>query len=59
MIEATTIELSGVRADVVNGRDIKIGPNCQIENIDCSGILSVDPSSYVRNITGEYTKRDA
>lgn len=58
IIEATTIELSGVKAYNVNGCDIKIGPNCQIENIDCNGILSVDPSSVVRNITGEYTKRD-
>lgn len=58
LIEATTIELSGVRANTVNGKDITIGPNCQIENIDCSGILSIDSSSFVRNVTGDYTKRE-
>lgn len=58
LIEATTIELSGVKATTVNGSDITIGPNCQIDNIDCSGVLSIDKSSIVRNITGEYLRRD-
>jgi hypothetical protein len=58
IIEATTIELSGVKAETVNGKDIKIGANCQIDNIDCSGILSIDPASFVGKITGEYTRRD-
>jgi hypothetical protein len=58
LIEATTIDLSGVTADTVNGKDIIIGPNCRIENIDCSGILSIDSSSTVRNITGEYTRNN-
>lgn len=58
VIEATTIELSGVKAETVNGRDIKIGPDCKIENIDCSGTLSVDSGSIVHNITGQYTRRD-
>lgn len=58
LIEATTIEISGVTADTVNGSDITIGPNCTIENIDCSGVLSIDRSSFVRNITGNYMMRD-
>lgn len=58
LIEATTIELSGVTADTVNGKDITIGPNCKIENIDCSGFLSININSYVKNITGNYTRRD-
>lgn len=57
LIEATTIELSGVNAMTVNGKDITIGPECRIENIDCSGMLSIDRSSVVKNITGEYTRR--
>lgn len=58
LIEATSIELSGVTAETVNGRDITIGPNCTIGKIDCSGTLFVDGSSTVGTITGEYLRRD-
>jgi cytoskeletal protein CcmA (bactofilin family) len=58
LLEATTIELSGVTADTVNGKDITIGPNCRIDSIDCSGTLYIDRSSFVRNISGEYTTRN-
>lgn len=58
LIEATIIRLAGVAADHVNGRDITIGPNCTIGNVDCSGVLSIDPSSVVRNISGNYTRVD-
>lgn len=58
LIEATTIELSGVTAESVNGRDITIGPSCFIDNLDCSGFLSIDKSSNVKTITGNYTMRD-
>jgi cytoskeletal protein CcmA (bactofilin family) len=58
LIEATTINLSGVNADNVNGKDITIGPECNIDNIDCSGTLYIDKTSYVKNITGDYTRRD-
>lgn len=58
LIEATTIELSGVTAETVNGRDITIGPNCNIGKIDCNGTLFVDASSIVNTITGEYARRD-
>jgi ribosomal protein L24 len=58
LIEATTIELSGVTADTVNGKDIVIGPDCRINSVDCSGTLSIDSSSSVGKITGEYTRKD-
>ncbi len=58
LIEATTIDISSVSAETVNGKDIKIGPYCSINNIDCSGILSIDRSAVVKNITGNYTMRD-
>ena len=58
LIEATYIELCGVTAETVNGSQIVIGPKCQIENLDCNGTLSIDPTSIVKNITGEYTLRD-
>ncbi|MDP4095034.1 MAG: hypothetical protein Q8920_16955, partial [Bacillota bacterium] len=35
MIEATTVDLKGVTAKSVSGRDIRIGENCVIENVDC------------------------
>ncbi len=57
VIEATTIELYGVKSQTVNGRDIMIGANCVIDNIDCNGTLFIDETSTVRNITGEYTRR--
>ncbi len=57
LIEATTIELRGVIAQSVNGRDIIIDSGCTIENLDCSGSLFISPASRVHNITGTYTKR--
>lgn len=58
LIEATTVELSGVTADTVNGKYIVIGPDCKINHIDCCGTLSVDITSTVGNITGEYESKD-
>ena len=55
LIEATTIELEGVIATDVNGKNIIIGKNCRIENIDCSGTLQLHPRAKVSNITGNYT----
>lgn len=55
LIEATTVELAGVKSRTVNGKDIIIGPHCKIENLDCSGTLFVHPSATVTNITGNYT----
>lgn len=57
LIEATTIELTGVTADAVNGRDITIGPNCRIDKLECNGILFIDKNSEVHTITGNYTMR--
>lgn len=57
LIEATTVNLRGIDVETVNGRDIIIGPKCRIDNIDCSGTLSIDITSYVRNITGNYTMK--
>lgn len=58
LIEATTIELHGVIAKSVSGRDIVIGKNCGIDNVDCSGILFIDKSAQVGKITGEYTMQN-
>ena len=57
LIEATTVEISGVTAKSVNGKDIIIGPQCQIDTVDCSGTLFIDKSSSVKTITGEYVRK--
>lgn len=51
-IEATSIQLSGVSAQTVNGHDIVIGPGCEIDTIDCSGTLKIHESSKVNHILG-------
>ncbi len=58
LIEATTVELHGVLAKSVSGRDIVIGKNCGIDAVDCSGTLRIDPSAQVGKITGEYTMQN-
>ncbi len=58
LIEATTVELTGVKSKTVNGRDVVIGPHCKIENLDCCGTLFIHPTSAVAHITGNYTKMD-
>lgn len=57
VIEATTIELYGVKSTTVNGKDIIIGEKCVIETVDCCGTLFIDESAVVKNITGEYTRK--
>lgn len=58
LIEATSIELHGVVAKTVNGQDVVIGPNCIIDNVDCSGTLTVHKNSCVKNMTGGYTMKN-
>ncbi|MCL2403365.1 MAG: hypothetical protein FWC86_03940 [Coriobacteriia bacterium] len=55
-IEATTIELSEVTANVVNGHDITIGENCVIDKLDCSGRLIIHPTATIREITGDHVR---
>ncbi|MCL2756638.1 MAG: hypothetical protein FWD43_00970 [Coriobacteriia bacterium] len=57
LIEATTIELHRVHAKVVSGQDIHIGYDCQIDRIDCSGTLYIDPTARVGEIVGQYTRK--
>lgn len=57
IIEATTIALEGVWANAVNGRDITIGPHCEIKSIDCNGTLSIHEKATVGSVTGQYTMR--
>jgi hypothetical protein len=54
-IEATEVDLRKVRAKVVHGHTVTLGKNCNIETVDCSGTLHIDPSAKVGTITGDYT----
>lgn len=56
LIEATTIRLSGVSARAVNGQDVYIGPYCEIEEVDCTGTLSIDATARVGKVTGNSTR---
>ena len=50
LIEGTTVELRGVRAKSVNGHDVTIGKNCEVDRVDASGILYIDPTSRVTEV---------
>jgi cytoskeletal protein CcmA (bactofilin family) len=51
LIEATTVELHGVRARQVNGHDVHIGKGCEIDQLSYSGTLRVDPGATVGSTT--------
>lgn len=55
LIEATTVKLKGIYAKEVNGRDIEIGDDCDIESIDCTGTLKIHPNAKIGRVTGNYT----
>lgn len=58
LIEATTVEVRGVKAHTINGHDITIGPNCKIDTVDCSGTLYISNRATVGTVTGNYTVRN-
>ncbi|GAA4299478.1 polymer-forming cytoskeletal protein [Anaerocolumna aminovalerica] len=53
LMEATTIELSNVKAGSVRGNNVTIGANCVIEEVECDGNLSIDPSAKVGKVNGQ------
>lgn len=59
LIEATNVELRGVTADSVSGKDVRIGRGCRIGSVDCSGTLWISPWARVKNISGDYTSVNA
>ena len=50
LIEGTTVELRGVRAESVSGQDVHIGKNCEIGRVDASGELKIHSSAEVDEI---------
>ncbi len=53
LIEATEIEIDGICSQNVNGHTITIGSQCHIDNVDCSGTLSIAPGAEVKTINGK------
>ena len=53
LIEGTTVELRGVRAKSVNGHDVTIGKNCNIERVEASGELVIAPSAQIGEVAGQ------
>jgi cytoskeletal protein CcmA (bactofilin family) len=56
IIEATTVSISGVKCDTVNGHDVTIGEGCKVKNVCCDGVLNIHPNAQVENITGNDKK---
>ncbi|WP_141524965.1 hypothetical protein [Bacillus sp. AFS018417] len=50
-IKGNDITLSKTDVSIVSGRHIKIGPDCNVDEVKCSGTLHVDPSARVGKIT--------
>lgn len=54
LIEATTVDLKGVKAATVNGHNIRLNQNCEIDSVDCTGTLHIHPTCRIGSITGNY-----
>ncbi|HKL86270.1 MAG TPA: hypothetical protein VJ861_08070 [Treponemataceae bacterium] len=59
LIEATNVEIQGLRAQEVNGKDIRIECGCIIDSVDCSGTLWISPKAEVKNLSGNFTRIDS
>lgn len=51
-IEATEIDVDGIQCQNLNGENVTIGPNCVIENVECTGNLSIAPEAEVSRVNG-------
>ena len=52
VMEATNIELYGVKADSVSGNIVVLGPGCDIKHVECDGTLRIHPGAKVGKISG-------
>ena len=53
LIEATEIDVDGIKCRNLNGQNIVIGPECIIENVECSGSLTIAPEAQVKRVNGQ------
>jgi cytoskeletal protein CcmA (bactofilin family) len=58
LIEATTVDVSGVLAKSVSGHNVRIGPKCMIDHVICNGTLSISKKAEIKEISGEYTMQE-
>jgi len=47
LIEGEEIDLQATKAGVVRGRNVVIGPGCEMERVEYSGSLMVAPEAKV------------
>lgn len=52
LIEATTIEIHGLKVDALNGDDIIIGEGCEVKQVEASSSLKIHPLARVGKVTG-------
>lgn len=53
LIEATEIDIDGIKCKNLNGHNIVIGSECIVENVDCTGNLTIAPGARVKRVNGE------
>lgn len=56
LIEATTITIHNTNVHQINGANITIGENCEVDHVDCTGTLRIHHSAIVKKITGVTAK---
>ncbi|WP_066716099.1 hypothetical protein [Clostridium sp. Marseille-P299] len=52
LIEATTVTIHNTQVREINGANITIGENCEVDHVDCTGTLRVHHTAIVKKITG-------
>lgn len=56
LIEATNITIHNTQVREVNGANITIGENCEVDHVDCTGTLRIHHTAIVKKITGVTAK---
>lgn len=56
-ITGEEVDLVGVKASKVSGKNIVIGDKCIIDHIECNGTLHISENARVSEITGNYTMK--
>jgi len=52
VMEATNIELYGVRANSVSGNVVILGDGCDIKQVECDGTLKIHPGARIGKVIG-------
>lgn len=52
LIEATRIEIHGLKVETINGEDITIGAGCEVKQVEASSSLKIHPLARVGKVIG-------